>query len=173
MKRECAQMWPGLVTLAEGGTDPEAAAHVAGCADCARRLEEVRESIRLLKSGFSDAPQSLIQSAKDLMPQRVPVRAQLLRTTLGPAGARGGDAFQSVYEFEGGTVRVMYQPQAAGWMVLGRVDGIAWESDQAEIADDGRFEFSSQELSGAEILLRRGDVEVLIPAPTGESADDA
>lgn len=167
MKSTCAQLRTAIADLAEGRESPDAAAHIANCRTCAALFAQMRAAIQGLRSGFADAPSELILSAKAIFPRTQPVFARLVSPTLGTAGARGGDAFQALYEFEDGRVRVMYRPEPDGWTVMGRIEAEGWTIVAEDLDSEGRFQFSSQSLSDAEILLRKGDAEVVIPAPEG------
>ncbi len=100
MKLVCGKFWNGLVALANGEPDAEATAHVESCVACASSLQELRTGLASLQSGFFDAPKDTVSRAKAIFPTSVPVRARLVTSTLSGAGARGGEAFQAVYDFE-------------------------------------------------------------------------
>lgn len=167
MKSICARLRPAIADLAEGRENPEAAAHVADCEACAELLRQMKATIEALRIGFTDAPHELIESAKAIFPRTAPVFARLVSTTLGTAGARGGDAFQALYEFEEGQARVMYRPEPSGWVVMGRIEAEGWTVVAEDVDAEGRFQFASKTLADAEIHLRKGESEVVIPAPEG------
>lgn len=166
MKRPCSKMFEALVDLAEGRENPGAAAHVATCEACSAALAELKRGLGHLKFGFHDAPAAVIQSAKSIFPQPIRQAARLLGTTLAGAGARGAQATQTAYEFEGGTARVMYEPQPEGWSVMARVEGEGWSAFPVEMDAQGRIEFAVGELSDAQIRLVREGVEVVIDPPS-------
>lgn len=166
MKRPCSKMFEALVDLAEGRVHPEAAAHVTKCKACSDTLAELTRGLSHLKTGFYDAPVAVIESAKAIFPQCVRQTARLLGTTLAGAGARGAHATQAAYEFEGGTARVMYEPQPEGWSVMARVEGEGWSAFPVEMDAQGRIEFAVGELSEAQIRLVREGVEVVIDPPS-------
>lgn len=169
MKRTCAPHLEGITALAHGEDNASAAAHVAECPDCRDYLAQLRRLVGALSLKFEDAPAELISQAKGIFPRVEPSRARLVTTTLGLSGARGGDAFQAVYEFDGGNARVMYKPEPSGWQVLGKVEGDGWQSEPAELDGDGRFSFLVDDLSEAEIRLTRSGFEVVIDAPEASS----
>jgi hypothetical protein len=170
MKRSCAQLLEGITALAHGEENAAASAHVVECSDCRRYLAQLQKAVQGLQSRFEDAPMATIALAKAVFPRVEPLRARLVTSTLGLSGARGGEAFQAVYEFEGGTARVMYKPEQNGWQVLGRVEGEGWESEPAELDDMGRFEFSVSNISDAEIRLTKSGSEVVIDAPEASTS---
>lgn len=169
MKDACSKMLPGLVDLAEGRENPEAANHAATCTACSTALAEFRRSLNSFKMGFHDAPAAAIDSAKLIFTHPVRQTARLLGTTLAGAGARGANTTQSAYEFEGGTARVLYEPLAEGWSVMARIEGEGWSAFPVEMDSLGRIEFAVEDLSQAEIRLVRAGVEVLIGPPSEAS----
>lgn len=167
MKSNCARLRPAIVDLAEGRENPEATAHLAECEACSKLLIQMRTAIEGLRSGFADAPRELVEAAKAIFPRSTPVVARLVSSTLGAAGARGGDAFQALYEFDEGRARVMYRPDPEGWVVMGRIEAEGWTVVAEDVDPEGRFQFASKTLLETEIHLRKGNVEVVIPAPEG------
>lgn len=171
MKRSCVRWLEGVTGLAHGEHHAGAAAHVAECADCRDYLHSLEGAISGLRADFEDAPAEAVSAAKAVFPRPTPTHARLVTTSLGLSGARGGESFQSVYEFDGGDVRVMYKPDPNGWQVMGRVVGGGWIGEPAEIDDEGRFEFTVPDLSQAEIRLTRAGFEVVIDAPNASTSN--
>lgn len=169
MKNACSQMLPGLVDLAEGRENRGAADHVATCTACSTALVDLSRGLHSFKMGFHDAPAEAIESAKLIFPHPIRHTARLLGTTLAGAGARGANATQTSYEFEGGTARVLYEPLAEGWSVMARIEGEGWSAFPVEMDSQGRLEFAVAELSDAQIRLVRAGVEVLIDPPSEAS----
>lgn len=164
MKRGCGKFWSGLVALAHEESNEEATAHVAACSSCAATLVELKFGLASLRSGYFDAPQNAIDLAKAVFPRPTPVRARLVSSTLSGAGARGGEAFQAVYDFVDGQARVLYEPDGGKWRVMGSVSVDGYECDHST-EDPTRFEFVAAKLEDAEVRLFGVGREIILPAP--------
>lgn len=169
MKEHCAEFLEGLSDLAEGREDAKVAAHVQGCPDCSRRLEQLRQIISSARLTTYDAPEAAIRRAKDLMvPQRRTFLAGLLNSTLATSGARiVAEDFQVVIEAEDATARLMYSRGPNGWDVLGRAPAgfhsVRRDDSDWPIEGSGRFSFRVSTLEETGFTLVSDDAEIVIP----------
>jgi hypothetical protein len=164
MRKQCSAIWESVVELAEGRENREALSHVAGCAECATKLDQLKAAFALGDHRFYNAPASLVESAKALMLPQKRVFG-LLRTTLAGAGTRAiSEDFQMVVGSDDLQVRLMYTREGQQWRVMGRLPGEGWSVDRPGVTDegDGRFSFDAADLAstGFELIGEEGAVVV-------------
>ena len=166
----CNDFKEGVAILAGGGTAPEAKVHVEGCADCARRLEELRRIVAVARTAYWTVPQSLSDRAKALMPDRPRLVARLLGSGLVRAGVRRGEArdFALHVGVEGFSIRLSYAPLPGGWEVLGRAPTADWtvvhSGGALPCGASGRFRLLSPDLDGTAFRLRKHETEIEVPS---------
>jgi hypothetical protein len=135
-------------------------------------MVQYRQLLKIKKAsarGFANAPEELISRAIGLMPQRLKVRAGLLRTTLGLAGARAeADDFQVVVSVADQANRIMFVREDDGWEVIGKVPSNDWQVERngiiLETDESGRFSFKSANLNETAFEMVRGTETVEIPS---------
>lgn len=138
-----------LVDIAFGVSTGEAATHDGS------KLEQLKKVARAIQVSHFDAPADVLERAYGIVApsERRRLRVQLLRSTIGLAGARleRGDETQVVVDAEGTRVRVMYGRDEEGWNLMGRVEGEGWFAECAEQKIDcgstGQFSFAVADVS--------------------------
>ena len=183
MKRACREQWEGLVDLAEGRVQKNAASdHLHTCTDCQARFAELSRMFTAISVPRFTAPQELKLLAKGLMPKRPapePIRMRLIRSSLGLSGARAaGKDFQAIFGHESAEVRMMYTLAEDGWEVTGRLPAAEWQAfrDGSSLSTDseGRFYFVIKNLADSAITLVSPTDRLLVPAGSlvlGEEPD--
>ncbi|RYG23112.1 hypothetical protein EON82_15050, partial [bacterium] len=171
MERRCREHEEGLATLAEGGSAPEAEAHVASCAACASRLAELRKTVESARLPFFDAPAELVARAQALMAPAVRRRwvARLLGNGLAASGARG--AVKEEFALHVGTdehsVRLQFIPTRTGWEMAGRAPAEGWQVVHGDVemvcGPSGRFRLAVPSLDDSGFLLRSPESEIEVP----------
>lgn len=162
---DCRKTWNEIVDLAEGREAPAAEAHVANCADCAKRLADLRRMIRNTALEVHNAPANSISKAQAIFAPRKPVFLAGL-SAIG-AGARAvGEATQIRREVEGISVRLMIRPSGSDWQVLGQITGSSATEllfgDRTITIENGTFEFIADNIE-EDIWLEEADRLVRIP----------
>lgn len=162
---DCRKTWNEMIDLAEGREAPAAAAHVANCADCAKRLDDLRRMIRNTALEVHNAPATSISKAQAIFVPRKPVFLAGL-SAIG-AGARAvGEATQIRREAEGISVRLMIRPSGSDWQVLGQITGSSATEllfgDRTITIENGTFDFIADNIE-EDIWLEEADRLVRIP----------
>ena len=172
----CKDLQESLATLAEGGSAPEAEAHVAGCVDCGLRLAELRRVVGAARLPVESAPLDLIARAQALMRPRPRLVARLLGNGLAASGARRAtaEAFSLSVGVDGVEIPLQFAPVKGGWELLGRAPSEDWtiERNGVEIpcGPAGRFHLFVPTLDEAWFTLRHGADEIVVP-PVGGLID--
>jgi len=142
MLRRNDQIDEAIVALGEGQDHPLRST-IEGDSKLARRLSSMKSLMALASDRFYDAPEGLRSRVVALMPTLVATRLSSSRLALGVRS--NAEGWQSVYDVEGGRLRIAFSPTPEGWDVRGQSDlaGVIEIADRvADVAADGRFQLS-------------------------------
>ncbi|RMG26758.1 MAG: hypothetical protein D6724_01165, partial [Armatimonadetes bacterium] len=139
-----------IVLVALGEEDHEAERHAEECQGCREWLEEMKRIMEVARLKRFEPPQELVDQVKGWAERRT-VRAEPVRSSLGLAGARRGeaDAFQVLLDAAGETVRVAYTREDGSWKVLVEAPAIYGSlriGGKTVAGSDGRFRFTVRSL---------------------------
>jgi hypothetical protein len=154
--------------MAEGQIDAEQAAHLAGCADCGRRVEQMRTLLAALAYPLRAAPEGLLDRVPNPVPApKITRLARLLG--YGPALAARAvvDDVQVLVGTEDVELRLIYARQADGIRVMGRLPEGGWTLEDGAVEID--FVAASEAATG--FALEREDMRLEVPALDALRAD--
>ncbi|HWP30129.1 MAG TPA: hypothetical protein VNK96_00145 [Fimbriimonadales bacterium] len=174
-KTGCSRFSEELVGIAIGEEHPEALEHLKKCPNCSEKLEQFKRIVGTAKISRFDAPEDVIEKAKDIFQQRTAQRAQLVSSTLAMEGIRAAHqgSFQNIYSWDDHRMRVMYVKTEKGWEVISSLPSKEWQvkvrGKRIEPDEALRISFLAKELKQTTFTLEGPGITVEIPAPSVEN----
>jgi hypothetical protein len=177
MDKVCKQYWAEIVELAQTGAEPAGGHHIASCAECGKQLAQARKMMQAFSLSQHEAPASLVNMAKGIMPAKSKQTwATLIRSNVALQGVRSATTdIQALFEADDHKVHVQYHALRNGWEILGQVSPRAeageYQGKQFRVDDQGRFKLKSKDLQRSEFVLRTDVGDIVVPA-IGEGSGD-
>jgi len=175
MKDSCSLFRDKLADLADGTADDAVVQHVSTCSRCSTKARELKAIISTATYAWEDAPQSWVQSVKQLMPESKRILWAKRLNLRAASAARGPiDEFQIVVGVEDWSIRLLATPTATGWIVMGQLPGESWVFDGRESVSisGNRFQFNAPDLSETAFELVGQDAILCIPPISDLLNDD-